>query len=178
MAAINLFAVESGIEHARKRGVVIDPASLHRQQVAMSSLVVFTNKTNPVIRLNKEQLKGIFTGRITNWQEVGGEDREIVVLWGTETNFLNPLFQKTILDGEKITSRALEAGDHYELRQLVMEIPGGIAINTSGLIMPKIKVPKIPLIPLPIIAVTKGEPSVKVKRVLSFYQKEYGFLDE
>jgi len=178
VAAINLFAVESGIEHARKRGVVIDPSSLHRQQVAMSSLVVFTNKTNPVIRLNKEQLKGIFTGRITNWQEVGGEDREIVVLWGTETNFLNPLFQKTILDGEKITSRALEAGDHYELRQLVMEIPGGIAINTSGLIMPKIKVPKIPPIPLPIIAVTKGEPSARVQRVLSFYQKEYGFLDE
>lgn len=178
VAAINFFAVESGIEHAKKRGVTIDPVSLHRQQIAMSSLVVFINKTNPVGHLNKEQLKGIFTGRITNWQEVGGEDREIVVLWGTETNFLNPLFQKTILDGEKITARALEAGDHYELRQLVMEIPGGIAINTSGLIMPKFKVPKIPPIPLPIIAVTKGEPSAKVKRVLSFYQKEYGFLDE
>lgn len=178
VAAVNLFAVTSGIENARKRGVMIDPASLHRQQVAMSSLVVFINKSNPVGHLTKEQLKDIFTGRITNWRDVGGDNREIVVLWGTETNFLNPLFQKTILDGEKVTPGAREAGDHYELRQMVMEIPGSIAINTSGLIMPTIKVPNIPPIPLPILAVTKGAPSAKVARILSFYQKEYGFLDD
>lgn len=177
VAAVNLFAIESGIENAGKRGVTIDPASLHRQQIAMSSLVVFTNKSNPVSQLTKQQLKDIFTGRITNWREVGGDNLKIVVLWGTETNFLNPLFQKKILDGEKVASGAREAGDHYELRQMVMETPGGIAINTSGLIMPTIKVPKIPPIPLPIVAVTKGTPPAKVERVLSFYEQEYGFLD-
>ena len=69
------------------------------------------------------------------------------------------------------------AGDHYELRQLVLQTPGSIALNTSGLIAPMMKVPKTPSIPLPILAVTKGKPSAKVERVLSFYKQEYGFLE-
>lgn len=177
LASINALALESGLNDAKKRGVVIDPASLRTEQVAMSTLVVFLNKANTVSQLAKEQLKGIFTGSITNWREVGGDDQPIVVIWGTETNFLNKVFSEKILDAKKVTAKAEYAGDHFELRDLVLKTPGAIAINTSGLIMPKLKVPKTPLLELPILVVTKGKPSAKVERLLTFYRKEYGFLD-
>ena len=177
LVSINALALESGLSDAKKRGAVIDPASLQIEQIAMSSLVVFLNKANKVSQLSKEQLSGIFTGKITNWREVGGDDRPIIVMWGTETNFLNKVFSERILDSRKVTAKAVLAGDHFELRQLVLQTPGAIAINTSGLIMPGLKVPRTPLLELPILVVTKGKASAKVERLISFYKKEYGFLD-
>ena len=46
---------------------------------AREALVVFVNENNSVTNLTSQQLKGIFTGEITNWSNVGGEDREIEV---------------------------------------------------------------------------------------------------
>ncbi|MFQ5592731.1 MAG: phosphate ABC transporter substrate-binding protein [Anaerolineae bacterium] len=63
------------IERAQERG--IDPV---QHVVAGDALAVIVNPENPVDRLTFQQIADIFTGRITNWQEVGGEDRPIVVL--------------------------------------------------------------------------------------------------
>jgi phosphate transport system substrate-binding protein len=41
---------------------------------------VVVNQKNPVSKLTIDQLAGIFTGGITNWNEVGGEDKKIVIL--------------------------------------------------------------------------------------------------
>ncbi len=45
--------------------------------IARDALVFYTHKSNPVKNLTTEQLLGICTGKITNWKEVGGEDRKI-----------------------------------------------------------------------------------------------------
>ena len=48
--------------------------------VAVDCIAVVVNKDNPVQNLTLEQVKDIFTGKITNWKEVGGEDAPIVVV--------------------------------------------------------------------------------------------------
>ena len=45
--------------------------------IAKSPIVLIVNKANPVNNLSYEQLQGIMTGEIKNWQEVGGEDLAI-----------------------------------------------------------------------------------------------------
>lgn len=177
MVSINSLSVDDAIAKANKQGTAVDPASLERVQIASSNLVIFLNRSNPVSRLSKVELKGIFTGKITNWREVGGEDREIVVLWGKETPYLNNMFSKKILDGEAITPKAQQVGDHFKLREVVMTTPGAICINTSGLAMPKLRVPETPAMPLPILAITKGKPSENVRKVLDFYKEEFGYMD-
>jgi len=47
--------------------------------IGYDAVAVFVNKDNPINDLSKEQLKGIFTGKIKNWKEVGGKDAPIVV---------------------------------------------------------------------------------------------------
>ncbi len=49
-------------------------------KVALDGLAVVVNPANPVSKLTLDQLSGIFTGKISNWREVGGSDQKIVVL--------------------------------------------------------------------------------------------------
>lgn len=48
--------------------------------VAIDGIAVIADKENTVENLTKDQLVGIYTGTITNWSEVGGEDQPIVVV--------------------------------------------------------------------------------------------------
>ena len=71
---------ENEIADARKNG--IDPQEF---TVAIDALAVVVNQANPVDRLTSDQLADIFTGRVTNWQEVGGNDAPIILV-SRETN--------------------------------------------------------------------------------------------
>ncbi|MCX7794209.1 MAG: phosphate ABC transporter substrate-binding protein [Thermodesulfovibrionales bacterium] len=50
------------------------------QPVAWDAIVVITHKSNPVKSLTLQEVKDIFSGKITNWKEVGGPDQKIRVL--------------------------------------------------------------------------------------------------
>jgi phosphate transport system substrate-binding protein len=67
--------------------------------VAIDALTVLVHPANPVGQLTIDQLADIFTGRITNWKQVGGEDRPIVLLSretnsGTHVYFLENVVRK------------------------------------------------------------------------------------
>jgi len=53
------------------------PAGTVNTVIAKAPTVVLVNKNNPVNDLKLQQLKGILSGKITNWKEVGGNDVEI-----------------------------------------------------------------------------------------------------
>jgi len=67
-------------------GDMTDPSNEH--VLALDSLVVVTHPSNPVKSISMEDLRGIYSGRISNWSEIGGEDAPIKVvnrLSGTAT---------------------------------------------------------------------------------------------
>src|SRR3972149_5124949 len=53
--------------------------------VAKDGLTVYLHESNPVEKLSLEQLKAIYTGQITTWQQLGGPDAKIM-LYGRENN--------------------------------------------------------------------------------------------
>ena len=73
MSSRNIKDKEIGL--ANKKGV--NPNEI---KVALDGLAVVVNPSNPVDKLTLDQLADIFTGRITNWKELGGKDKKIVVL--------------------------------------------------------------------------------------------------
>jgi len=48
--------------------------------IAMDGIAIIVNKSNTVSDLTLEQIASIYTGEITNWKEVGGEDKPIVCI--------------------------------------------------------------------------------------------------
>jgi phosphate transport system substrate-binding protein len=53
--------------------------------VAMDGISIYLNEENKVSELTLDQVKGIYTGQITNWKDVGGEDAKIL-LYGRENS--------------------------------------------------------------------------------------------
>jgi len=68
------------IEAAQANG--IEPVTF---VIARDAIAIIVHPSNPVDKLTLQQISDIFSGKITNWQEVGGEDRPIVLL-SRETN--------------------------------------------------------------------------------------------
>jgi phosphate transport system substrate-binding protein len=92
------------VERAQANG--IEPVE---HIVAGDAIAVVVNPTNPVSALTIDQLSDIFTGKITNWHEVGGEDRPIVLLSresnsGTHIYFLEQVVRKGEEDNESLFS--------------------------------------------------------------------------
>lgn len=81
-AALGGLSFEDWLQYMKQEKIEIkDSSSLQHMVVGKDKITVLIHKDNPVSKLTKEQLKGIFTGKISNWKEVGGKDMTIDVLW-------------------------------------------------------------------------------------------------
>jgi phosphate transport system substrate-binding protein len=77
--------------------------------VAADAIAIVVHPSNPVNGLTIPELAAIFSGKITNWQEVGGEDRPIVLLSresnsGTHVFFLEEVVRQGRTDDETLFS--------------------------------------------------------------------------
>lgn len=70
-------------------------------KVVAQGFAVIVSKGLGVDDLTKEELKGIFSGEIKNWGDVGGPDKEIFVIHRPASSGTRATFTKTILDGNK-----------------------------------------------------------------------------
>ena len=61
------------IAQAAERGL-----EFNMTPIGKDAFVFFVNKNNPVNNITSEQIRGIYSGIITNWQEIGGEDEAII----------------------------------------------------------------------------------------------------
>lgn len=66
---------------------------------ATDALVFVVNEDNPVDSLTTEQLQKIYTGEITNWSQVGGEDRDIIPFQRNPEAGSQALMKKPVMDG-------------------------------------------------------------------------------
>ena len=65
--------------------------------VARDAIAVIVNPENPVDQLTLQQISDIYSGKITNWKEVGGEDRPIVRLSRETNSGTHVYFLETVL---------------------------------------------------------------------------------
>ncbi|MCI7814341.1 MAG: substrate-binding domain-containing protein [Lachnospiraceae bacterium] len=70
---------------------------LDMEPVGKDALVFLVNEDNPVESLTKEQVYDIYTGKITNWSEVGGEDIEIKAFQRPETSGSQTMMRKLLI---------------------------------------------------------------------------------
>ena len=99
-------------------------------QVCVVTMAPIVNKDVAeagVKSLTKEQLISIFTGKTTNWKDVGGPDENIVLVTRPESSGTRATFQKYALDGnEEASNTSMETDDSGVLLQNVKDTKGAI----------------------------------------------------
>jgi phosphate transport system substrate-binding protein len=128
------------IDIAKQKG--IDPYEI---KVGLDGLAVVVNPQNPVSKLTQAQLADIFTGKITNWKDVGGKDLKIVILSrevnsGTHVYFKEHVLRKGNAEGkEEFAPTALLLASSQAIADEVAGNPSAIGYYGMGYISPKQK---------------------------------------
>jgi len=161
-AVVSAHSLKHLLRAAAEEQVPVDPSILQSVDVGMCDTVLLLNRKNTVTQLTGKQLKGIFSGKITNWKQLNGLNREIVVVWNIAPTADNDPFIKDVLGGEKFAPRLHPVYSYEEVRKLTAEIPEAIGIAPSVYAAASVTVPKFPKVSAPAIVVTKGAPSQQV----------------
>lgn len=186
---------EKEIDLAKQRG--INPYEI---KVGLDGLAVVVSPKNPVSKLTIDQLAQIFTGRIKNWKEVGGEDRRIVILSrevnsGTHVYFKEHVLRKGDSNSkEEFAPGALLLSSSQAIADEVAQNPEAIGYYGMGYISNKQKAimvakdekseyesptienvinGKYP-ISRPLLIYTNGEPQGLVKKFVDFCLSKEG----
>ncbi|MCM1987647.1 phosphate ABC transporter substrate-binding protein [Methanococcoides seepicolus] len=104
------------IENAHNNG--INPL---QHTIAWDGISVIVNPENPISELTFEQIKAIYVGDVSNWNEVGGEDREIVVLSRDSSSGTYEYFKDEVLEGNEFRADALINPSTGSIIQTVMQ---------------------------------------------------------
>ncbi|MFP4174080.1 MAG: PstS family phosphate ABC transporter substrate-binding protein [Candidatus Hydrogenedentota bacterium] len=79
----------------------------HEVEVALDGIAIVVNSENPVEELTLEQIRRIYTGEYTNWNEVGGNDQEIVPASRENNSGTYVYFQEHVLNEQNYATRVM-----------------------------------------------------------------------
>lgn len=83
-------------------------------QIGTEAFVFFVHKDNPIDSLTVEQIKGIYSGQITNWKEVGGADEAILPFQrdpgsGSQSMLLRFMGDTPVMEAETVEVQGMGA---------------------------------------------------------------------
>ncbi len=89
--------------------------------VGLDALAVIVNPDNSVKSLSLAQLKDIFTGKITNWKDVGGKDAEILVYTRDSSSGTYEYFKESVLEKEEFVANARSAASNAAMASSIAQ---------------------------------------------------------
>jgi phosphate transport system substrate-binding protein len=124
---------QSEIDQAEVNGV--EPYEI---QVATDALSVVVHPSNPVSELTIAQLSAIYTGQITNWNEVGGNDVEIVAIARDTNSGTHVFFKEHVVQMKGLTTedKSLEYGGDVLMLPSTEEGVSQVASNPNAIFYP------------------------------------------
>ncbi len=107
--------------------------------VAFDGLAVVVNPANKVSALTDAQIADIYTGKITNWKQLGGDDAEIVVISRDTNSGTYETFNELILRKKAVVKGAEYVGSNGQAKTRVASTKNAIAYVGLGFVDDTVK---------------------------------------
>ena len=111
--------------------------------VAVDGIAIIVHPGNPVSGLTVEQVRDIYTGKITNWKQLGGPDVKIVLISRDTNSGTYESFEELVMKKMKIVATAEYVGSNGAIRQRVQSTPAAIGYVGLGFADRTVKALKI-----------------------------------
>jgi phosphate transport system substrate-binding protein len=155
---------------------------LNQFVIGKDGIAIVVNANNPVSDLTTDQIRDIFSGKITNWKEVGGPDKTINVVTREEGSGTRGAFEEIIMKGTKIKGDAIVQSSAGAIKQTVAQDPNAVGYISLASLSSEVKALKISgvapseqtvldgtyKVQRPFLFLTKGEPTGAVKEFIDW----------
>lgn len=128
-----------GIKFSEKMKAKAAGEDLVEVTIAYDALAIITHPSNPVQKLTRQQLEDIFRGKITNWKEVGGDDRKIVVYSRETSSGTYEFFKESVLRNKNYMSSSLSMPATGAIIQSVSQTKGAIGYVGLAYVSDRVK---------------------------------------
>lgn len=167
---------------AASRELKASEPNLMKHLIARDGIAIVTHPSNPVTGLTKEQVRGIFSGNITKWSQVGGQNKEIHVIAREEGSGTRAAFEEMIMGDALVKASTILLPSSGAIRTAVSSNPQAIGFISFGYIDTSVKALSIngvaatahnasagtyPLV-RPLYFLTKTQPTGLVKEFIDF----------
>jgi phosphate transport system substrate-binding protein len=111
--------------------------------IAYDALAVIVNPSNPISQLTREQLESIFTGKTTNWKQVGGPDMKIIVYSRETSSGTYEFFKEHVMKKKNFAATSLMMAATGAVVQSVSQTKGAIGYVGLAYIEKDVKALKV-----------------------------------
>lgn len=127
VASMSRFMKDEEVKAAVEKGVV--PVC---HTVAVDGIAIVVHPSNPVKGLTVAQVRDIYTGKITNWSEVGGPNAKMVVISRDTNSGTYESFETLVMNKQKMAASVEYVGSSGAIRQKVQSTVGAIGYVGLG----------------------------------------------
>ena len=100
---------------------------LHDNRVAVIGFAVVANPSVTVKNLSKAQIQDIFSGKTTNWNQIGGPNQKVVIINRPRSSGTRAVFVSTVMNGKPVNESGLTEDATGTVVSVVKQTPGAIS---------------------------------------------------
>jgi phosphate transport system substrate-binding protein len=155
---------------------------LYAVTIAKDAIVIIVHPTSPIDNLPLNKIREVFSGKIANWEALGGPNHPIDIVTREEGSGTRESFQKFVMGKEDISLGALVQDSNGAVRQVISSDPNAIGYISLGLVNDQVKALRISgvepnlnnvyngkyTLVRPFLFVFSGEPAGEAKSFLEF----------
>jgi len=155
---------------------------LYAVTIAKDAIAIIVHPTSPIDNLPLDKIREVFSGKITNWKELGGPNHPIDIVTREEGSGTRESFQKFVMGKEDISLGALVQDSNGAVRQVISSDPNAIGYISLGLVNEQVKALRVSAVEpnltnvyngkytlvRPFLFVFSGEPGGEAKSFLEF----------
>ena len=107
--------------------------------VAQDGLVLIVHPKNPVSRLTTAQIRGLFSGHIPDWREIGGRVGDVMIISREDGSGDRRMFETLMMDRQPVTLGAIVMPNGEDVVEYVVGHPNAVGYLSIGEITPEVK---------------------------------------
>jgi hypothetical protein len=129
---LRVLPLEAGLESARAGDIAFliagiePPAGWFAAPLERTALLIVTGSGSSSRNLTLRQLREIYTGQVTDWEQLGGDALEIQPMLYPEGDELQASFESLVMEGNRLTANARLLPDPASMAEEVSSTPGAI----------------------------------------------------